>query len=185
MTNRLITSVLALLIWNTAFALPSIQDEFIHVYPQLKSKKLNNCSTCHMPNISKGLNRFGLDLKAKNINFVLIEKIDSDKDGINNITEINNDEFPGSKNSSGGHVFKYENNRNNVHFNHQAHMTIKSYGKKFNCMSCHHSTGFKKEFGGTKNMHQKAHNLCLDCHTKKSPNSTKAAIKCSSCHKDK
>ncbi len=178
-------SILALMFIQNVYAMPAMQSAFVRAYPTTKGGVLDNCTTCHLPNIKNGMNRFALDLQKANLNFKTVEKLDSDKDGVSNKSEILEGLFPGSKNSNGGGTFTYKNSKGLLHFAHEKHLSEQNYGKKFNCNSCHFKDGFKKEFKGTANLYKLAHKLCLDCHANKNPNSTKAALKCTSCHVEK
>ncbi len=60
------------------------------------------CQLCHMKKISDGMNPYGTALKGKKIeaaSLKAIEKLDSDKDKSDNITEIKAGTLPGDPNS--------------------------------------------------------------------------------------
>ena len=59
---------------------------------------LGNCLTCHISGSTR--NSYGADFKSNNHDFSLIELLDSDGDGADNITEIQAGTFPGDPTST-------------------------------------------------------------------------------------
>ncbi|MBT4790611.1 MAG: cytochrome c3 family protein [Halobacteriovoraceae bacterium] len=182
MMINILASFMICFIMQNAMALPVMEKLLVEKYPSVANTPVASCSSCHMPAIQSGLNRFGLDYKKYAFNFSKIEGLDSDKDGISNVKELKSKLFPGSKNSTGTGIFSFKNSKGLVRFDHDKHISNKNYGAKFSCKECHQKNGFKKEFMASPDLAGLSHKLCLDCHTHKSPNSTKAAIKCSACH---
>lgn len=183
LSNIVVGILLTGILTQSAFSMPSIQEAFTSKYSHLKNSPLDSCTTCHMPNIKNGLNRYAIDLKKHKVNFKKVERLDSDKDKVKNITEIKRKTSPGSKNPNFGQTFIYKNEKGDVHFNHGAHISKSSYGINFNCSKCHTKNAFAKEYGTSSNFKDRSHKQCLDCHTKSGQKSKKVAKKCSQCHK--
>ncbi len=63
-------------------------------YPNIVGTKLDSCQLCH-PAGGYSLNAYANDYKKAGHSFTAIETLDSDKDGYNNLTEINAIKWPG------------------------------------------------------------------------------------------
>ena len=81
-------------ITDSASARDSILSSFTATYPATAGTTLDNCSTCHTS--VPTLNAYGAALKASGLSFSAIEGLDSDGDGVNNLTEIRNLTGPGN-----------------------------------------------------------------------------------------
>ena len=79
---------------DSASAKDSILNSFTSTYPATAGTTLDNCSTCHTS--VPTLNAYGAALKANGLSFSAIEGLDSDGDGVNNLTEIRNLTGPGN-----------------------------------------------------------------------------------------
>ncbi len=162
-------------------ATPGLNKVFLDAYPQLKGTALEGCSTCHMPVKEDFLNPYGLSLRAAKMNFQAVEQEDSDKDGVNNITEITNHTSPGSQAPSEEH-FVFTNKMGTVTFEHQAHYTDGKYGINNQCLPCHGKGDgfFTRSFDDSVLVKDLAHNICKTCHTNSgNPN---APTVCKNCH---
>ena len=94
----LLTTLLLLFVWQSqAQAFSSILNNFNTTY-STAGTRLDQCMTCHVANTDFGVNPYGSDLSIADNNFILIEGMDSDGDGIINVTEINALTFPGDAN---------------------------------------------------------------------------------------
>lgn len=83
---------LAFLAPAVSFAEADDLDKFSATYP---NSSLSGCKVCHTKR--PALNAFGEDYKLAGRDFAAIEGLDSDKDGVSNLDEINNGTAPGNK----------------------------------------------------------------------------------------
>ncbi len=90
----------AALLAGTALATMDIQKEVLKKYPDSKIK----CGTCHVKAMPKkgeaDVNKFGADMhkvkgKDGKYDFVALEKMDSDGDGVSNLDELKKGTNPG------------------------------------------------------------------------------------------
>ncbi|MGZ8755072.1 MAG: hypothetical protein ACXW15_07785, partial [Acidimicrobiia bacterium] len=81
-------------ITDSASAKDSILNSFTTTYPATAGSTLDSCSTCHTS--VPALNAYGAALRADGLNFSAIEGLDSDGDGVTNLTEIRNLTGPGN-----------------------------------------------------------------------------------------
>lgn len=126
-----------LLIKSSAFAINSIQQDFILNYGLSTESVLNNCSTCHSPALHGFLNDYGNDLKNNNMDFSVIEALDSDKDGTSNLEEISEGSWPGSfMRENGDFIYTKTRFAQHVKFNHREHVG-KSLKRGEGCDACH------------------------------------------------
>jgi hypothetical protein len=96
--KKLIILALTLGFTTASFATMNDLKKFKAQYPN--AKNIGKCAACHAEGPNKPLNSYGEDyLREKNLFTDALAKMDSDKDGIDNITEINADTFPGDPNS--------------------------------------------------------------------------------------
>jgi hypothetical protein len=87
------------LVAGSAIATVDMQKQMVSKYPNSKPK----CNTCHVNSKPKKndavVNAFGKDLLATKkdgkYDFAKIEKLDSDKDGVSNLDEMNKGTNPG------------------------------------------------------------------------------------------
>ena len=90
----------ALLSPETAQAFTSFLTGAVTKYPQIKNTRLGvDCLLCHTnanANTNSALNSYGSAFKNNGFNFDTIANLDSDSDGVINITEINALTFPGN-----------------------------------------------------------------------------------------
>lgn len=92
--KKTIATLIALAIMAPVAALaePDDLDKFQATYP---NSSLSSCKVCHTKR--PALNAFGEDYKLAGREFAPVEGLDSDKDGISNLDEINNGTAPGEK----------------------------------------------------------------------------------------
>jgi cytochrome c553 len=90
----------AALVAGTALATMDLQKEFLKKYPDSKVK----CGSCHAKAMPKkddaAVNKFGADInkvkgKDGKYDFVALEKMDSDGDGVSNLDELKKGTNPG------------------------------------------------------------------------------------------
>lgn len=177
---------------TSVFAIGSIQKQFLEHYPQARGTKLESCSTCHSPALAKNefLNAYAIDLKKVNMKYDDVKDIDSDKDGVSNIDEINLGSFPGSHSQAvkGTEIFIFTNKNGDVPFDHGKHATLKKYrsknpinNMKGQCFFCHEKAMIPKEFNDNISMQEAAHKkACFLCH--KNSESENAPKTCRNCH---
>lgn len=177
-------ALLCLGLANTgAFASYGIEVLFMQKYPALKNTPLDNCRACHSPFERDSLNKYGLDLKAANMNFAAIESKDSDGDGVSNIDEIRAEKLPGSLAPMLGTLY-LQPAKGPIKFTHLAHYVNPDYRESpdvvVTCQTCHaenlfpqnHTMTIRKEVG---------HKICKRCHRKsRRPKAPKKD--CTGCH---
>lgn len=182
-------------VYSDAFGLGIFQKQFISQYPSAKETAIDDCSTCHTPAIQGFLNAYAIDLVAEGFDFTAVEAIDSDKDGQNNLEEINNLTNPGSQMSPDG-VMVYKQIFFPVRFNHNKHIKFPDYkqlGVNENiCSACHIKVrhGAKKAFDriafdAPQKKDVDFHSACRGCHmdlNKASGNTLNLPTDCNSCH---
>lgn len=78
----------------TAMAFPSMLSQFNTEYGTAGTR-LDTCGLCHNDFSSGTRNPYGLDYKNNGFNFSVIELMDSDGDGTNNLDEITGRDMPG------------------------------------------------------------------------------------------
>ena len=78
----------------SASAMPAFLEEFKLEYPSVVGTRLDSCDVCHGSNFPRR-NPYGLDFNLAGRRFPPIEPIDSDGDGVPNLTEIEALTFPG------------------------------------------------------------------------------------------
>ena len=108
--NRIIQSLAAMAVATIGMGFPTFKKEFESTYPLKKDGKIMtaSCGLCHVGKTKK-LNPYGLDLKAamqrentKKLTGSVLKKVegmDSDKDSVANLTEIQSDTLPGDPKS--------------------------------------------------------------------------------------
>ncbi len=170
--------VLTVFLSGTTFAMKGVQNRFISQYPDAAGTELDTCETCHSPVVKDFLNQYGLDLRNNNMNFLAVEKMDSDRDGMANGEEIFGKLLPGSQSKSSG-VFYFTNRMGNVTFDHDSHIDTYTRGL---CVSCHQEFTFPKFFDDKTLVMDTAHDVCKTCHE---TNGTWAPTDCVGCHEDK
>ncbi|MFV1964645.1 MAG: cytochrome c3 family protein, partial [Pirellulaceae bacterium] len=155
-------------------------------YPAIRETQLNSCWACHMPNVKEFLNGYGLALKESKMDFETIEAEDSDKDGVTNIEEIQNDRSPGSHATFPEYFIFHVNfssedsELGKVHFNHEMHTIKESFLSKGRCSNCHGKDLFPKKFDDTVSVRPLAHQICWRCH--ETSGSKLAPRDCTQCH---
>ena len=100
MKNLAVLSVMCLLSSN-AFAILGFLEKFNKAYPTSKTAEAK-CQVCHVsedPNDDGERNDYGIAYESNDMNFAAIEGVDSDTDGVINITEILAGTQPGNKDS--------------------------------------------------------------------------------------
>ena len=90
--------ILALLQFFSSLTLGDsfLLDEFSSTYPQSKTTDRFSCKICHQAPVP-ALNGYGTDYVKEGYDFVSIESLDSDGDGVTNLEEILTEENPGEK----------------------------------------------------------------------------------------
>ncbi len=171
--------ILTVVISFEIFATPSLGTSFIASYPEIRNSQLNSCTTCHMPVVKDFLNSYGLDLKDKKMVFRDVELIDSDGDGTDNLSEINDFKFPGSY-AEYPEYYIFKNKKGDVHFNHEMHVAEESYLSNGDCNNCHGVNKFKRVFNDNISVRVESHRICWKCH--KESGSEHAPKKCNGCH---
>ena len=181
-----VSATAVFLVVDSAHATPSLQTALISRYPVLRETPLQSCTTCHWPAKEDFLNGYGLALKDAKINFEEVEELDSDGDGISNIDEIMDENFPGSFATSPEYYVFHVNfsdkdpELGKVHFNHEMHVIKESFLSKGRCKNCHGTNLFPKEFNDTKSVRHLAHQVCWRCH--ETSGSKLAPTDCTGCH---
>lgn len=99
--RKVIVIILIVATIGNVMALPEILDIFNTKY-NTAGTRLDSCDTCHIQGVQNAtnLNPYGMDIKdnlSKENVLILVEPLDSDKDGFTNIEEIRNLTFPGNK----------------------------------------------------------------------------------------
>jgi hypothetical protein len=91
----ILASVLMLALALAAQARPRYRREFTTAYPKTKATRLDGCITCHAT-APPALNPYGVALRKASLNFLAVEREDSDGDGATNRKEIDALSFPGN-----------------------------------------------------------------------------------------
>ena len=181
-----VSAAIFFLLSNSALAVPSLQTAFLANYPDIRETQINNCTTCHMPNVKDFLNAYGLALKEAKMDFAKIEELDSDGDGDSNIEEIKNGRSPGSQATLPEYyIFHVDFSKDDpdlgkVHFNHEMHTIKESFLSKGRCANCHGKDLFPKRFDDNVSIRHLAHTLCWRCH--ETSGSKLAPTECTQCH---
>ena len=108
--TRILQALVFTGIATVAMSYPAFKKEFENTYPLKKNGTIMaaSCGLCHVGKTKK-LNPYGLDIKAamkrentKKLTGSVLKKVegmDSDKDGVANLTEIQADTLPGDPKS--------------------------------------------------------------------------------------
>lgn len=161
-------------------ATPSLETLFVSKYPATAETKLDRCELCHMPVVKDFLNSYGLALRDAKLDFLAVEGVDSDGDGVTNIEEIKAGELPGSH-AVYAEYYIFKNKKGEVHFNHADHVNIDTYKIDGICNDCHDpKDGFPRKFNDSEDLKVEAHRLCKSCHKKSG--SENAPQACDDCH---
>jgi hypothetical protein len=85
----------------TAYAQPRFLRQFTSKYPHVANTKLGDCATCHAKQPGS-LNAYGKALRDSTLRFAAVERLDSDRDGVSNVKEIEAHTFPGDPGDTPG-----------------------------------------------------------------------------------
>ncbi len=176
---QLLIVVSCVLLPALTYATPGILKKFISTYPGSTGTQLESCRTCHLPALQNCLNPYALALKESTLDFVTVEKADSDGDGVMNIEEINSGQLPGSQ-AQADEVFLFTSRIGNITFNHEKHSLEDTYLSSGKCANCHSPETFPRQFVDTESWQKVAHKICKDCHKKSG--SSNAPKRCWGCH---
>jgi hypothetical protein len=101
-TVRVLAAVIvAVAAGSLAYAQPRFMRQFTARYPATAKSKLADCRTCHTTQGST-LNPYGKTLRDSTLRFAAVEKLDSDRDGVSNLKEIQALTFPGDPDDTPG-----------------------------------------------------------------------------------
>jgi hypothetical protein len=179
----------SIFVLQSALATQSMMEAMVFTYPNIKETELAHCSTCH--NSVKGdfLNSYGKDLQESKLSFKIIEQMDSDADGVNNLDEIKDLTGPGqATRASEIFILNKNGHQGTITFDHKAHQFNDVYRSKENCVDCHRLGDFSKYISDPTSPSYsklKEHKTCYGCHSEANHTGNhNAPMKCFDCHNE-